>query len=42
MRNTYAILAEKYEGTRPLGRSTLEWDYNIEVDLKEIKCEDVD
>jgi hypothetical protein len=42
MRNAYPILPGKPEGKRQLGRRRRRWDDNIEVDLKEIECKDVD
>jgi hypothetical protein len=39
MRNAYRILVEKPERKRPLRRPTNRWDYNIQVDLKEISLE---
>jgi hypothetical protein len=42
MRNVYKILAGKPEGNRSLGRSRLEWEDNIKVELKEIGWEDLD
>jgi hypothetical protein len=35
-RNTYRILVKEPEGKRPLGRSTLRWEDNIKMDLREI------
>jgi len=31
-----SVLVWKSEGKRPLGRPTLRWDYNINMDLQEV------
>jgi hypothetical protein len=41
-RNVYKILDEKPECKRSLERYGRIWDDNIEKDLKEIRCENVD
>jgi hypothetical protein len=35
-RNTYGILTEKSEGTRPIRRQRRRWVDNIKMDLREI------
>jgi hypothetical protein len=35
MRNSYAVLMEKLEGRRPLGRPRCRWCRNIKQDLKQ-------
>lgn len=41
--NAYAILVEKSEGRRPLGRLRRKWeDNNVKVDLQEVGWESVD
>jgi hypothetical protein len=35
-RNACRILVGKSEGKRPLGRPTIRWEDNIEMDLREI------
>jgi hypothetical protein len=42
MRNAYRILGGKFEGKRPLGRSTRRVEDNIRVDLREMTWEYVD
>jgi len=42
MRNVHKILVGKFEGTRLLGRHWRIQEDNINTDLKEIECEDVD
>jgi hypothetical protein len=42
MRNAYSILVRKPEGRRPPGRPMRRWEYNIRMDLREMKCECVD
>jgi hypothetical protein len=36
------ILVEKPEGQRPLGRLRRSWEYNIKMDIREIKWGDMD
>ena len=31
----------KPEGKRPLGRPRCRWEYNIKMDLQEVRCSDV-
>jgi hypothetical protein len=40
--NAYRILVGKTEGKRELGRPRRRWDYNIKMDLREIKWVDMD
>jgi hypothetical protein len=42
MRNSYKILGEKLGRKRSVGRLRRKWEYNIETDLKEIRCVGVD
>jgi len=42
MTNVYKMLVRKPEGKRLLGRHWHECECNIEMDLKEIGCKDVD
>jgi hypothetical protein len=37
-----SVLVRKSEGKRPLGRPTLRWEYNINVDLQEVEYEGMD
>ena len=39
-RNAYIILVGKPEGNRPLGRPRLRWEDNIEMDLKQMGCDE--
>jgi hypothetical protein len=41
-RNAYKILVGKLEGKKPLGRPQHRSDTNIEIDLKETACENMD
>jgi hypothetical protein len=41
-RNAYRLLVGKPEGKRPLGRPRRRWVYNINMDLGEVGCGDVD
>jgi hypothetical protein len=41
-RNAYRILVGKPEGKRPLGMPRRRWVYNIKMDLREIRCDDLD
>ena len=34
----YRVLVGKSQGTRPLGRSSPKWDYNIKMGLHEVGC----
>jgi len=34
----YRVLAGKPEGSRPLGRPSRRWVYNIRLDLQEVAC----
>jgi hypothetical protein len=38
----YRILVRKPEGKRPLGRPRRRWMDNIKMDLRDIKCDDMD
>jgi hypothetical protein len=38
----FKILVRKPKGKGSFGRTRLRWDDNIKMDLKEIKCENVD
>jgi hypothetical protein len=42
MRNSFTILVDKPEGTRPLERPRRKWADSITIDLKEIGFEGVD
>jgi hypothetical protein len=42
MQYAYKVLVGKPEGTRPLGRTRHRWEDNIEIDLREIGCGDMD
>jgi hypothetical protein len=42
MRNAYRILVRKPEGQGQLGKHSHSWEDNIQMDLKEAECEDVD
>jgi hypothetical protein len=35
----YKSLVRKPEGKRPLGRRSYTWEFNIELNLKEVGCE---
>ena len=41
-RGVYRVLVEKPEGRRTLGRPRHRWEDNIKMDLKEVRCEDMD
>jgi hypothetical protein len=36
------VLVGKPEGRRPLGRPRRKWEYDIEIELEETVCKDVD
>ena len=38
----YRVLVEKPEIKRPLGRPRRRWEDNIEMDLQEVRCGDMD
>jgi hypothetical protein len=38
----YRVLVGKPEGKRPLGRPRPRWEDNIEMDLQEVGCGDMD
>jgi hypothetical protein len=40
--NIFNILFGRHEGKRPLGRPRCRWEDNVEMDIKEMECEDVD
>jgi hypothetical protein len=42
MRNAYRILVGKAERNRPLRRPSRRWEYNIEMELREVVCEGVE
>jgi hypothetical protein len=42
MESVFKILVRKLEGKRQIGRSRHKWEDNINTDLTEIGCEDVD
>jgi hypothetical protein len=42
MRNAYKILLRKSKEKRPLGRTRYRWEDTIKMDLKEIRCNDLD
>jgi len=37
-RGIYRVLVGKPEGKRPLGRPSLRWEDNFEMDLQEVEC----
>ncbi|KAJ4447720.1 hypothetical protein ANN_09728 [Periplaneta americana] len=39
-RNAYRVLVGRSEGKKPLGRSRRRWEYNIEMDLREMGYDD--
>jgi len=41
MRNSYVILVRKPVGKRPIGIHRHRWEYNMQMDLKKVACEDV-
>jgi hypothetical protein len=41
-RGAYRVLVRKPEGKRPLGRPRRRWKDNMNVDLQEVGCEDMD
>jgi len=41
-RGVYWVLVGKPESKRPVGRPRHRWDYNIEMDLQEVGCGDMD
>jgi hypothetical protein len=41
-RGVYRILVRKPEGKRPLGRLKHRWEDNINMDLQEVGCGDMD
>ena len=41
-RGIYRVLVGKPEGKRPLGRSKRRWEDNIKMDLREVRCGDMD
>jgi hypothetical protein len=42
IRNAHKIVMESLEGKRPLGRPRCRWEDNIDMDVNETGCEDVD
>jgi hypothetical protein len=41
-RGLYRVLVGKPEGKKPLGRPRCRWEDNIEIDLQEVGCGDMD
>jgi len=41
-RGVYRVLVEKPGRKRSLGRPRRRWDYNIKVDVQEVKCGSMD
>jgi hypothetical protein len=41
-RDVYRVLVGKPEGKRPLGRPRRRWEYNIKMDLQEVRCGGMD
>jgi len=41
-KGVYRVLVGKPEGKRPLGRHRRRWEDNIEMDLQEVRCGDMD
>jgi hypothetical protein len=41
-RGEYTVLAGKPEGKRPLGRHRHRWEFNMNLDLQEVKWEGMD
>jgi hypothetical protein len=41
-RGVYRVLVGKLEGKRPLGRPSRRWEYNIKLDLQEVRCGGMD
>jgi len=41
-RGVYRVLVGKPEGKRPLGRPRRRWEDNIQMDLQEVGCGDMD
>jgi hypothetical protein len=41
-RNAYRNLVRKPERNRPLGRLKSRWEDNIKMDVREIRCGDID
>jgi len=41
-RGVYRVLVGKLEGKRTLGRPRRRWEYNIKIDLQELRCGGVD
>jgi hypothetical protein len=41
MGNAYNILIRKHEEMRSLQRRKSRWEYNIKINLKEIRCKDM-
>jgi len=37
-RSVYRVLVGKRVGKRPLGRPRRRWEYNIKMDLQEVRC----
>jgi hypothetical protein len=37
-RGVYRALVRKYEGKTPLGRTRRRWEYNITMDLQDVRC----
>jgi len=41
-KGVYRVLVGKPKETRPLGRPRRRWEDNIKMDLKEVRCGDMD
>jgi hypothetical protein len=41
-RGAYRVLVGKPEGRRPLGRARPNWEDNIKIDLREVRCGGMD
>jgi len=41
-RGMYRVLVGKPEGNRPLGRPWHRWEYNMKMDLQEVRCAGMD
>jgi hypothetical protein len=41
-KDVYRVLVGKPEGKRPLGRPRHRWEDNIMMDIKEVRCGDMD
>lgn len=41
MRNAYKVSVGKPEGKRTFRKPRYRWEYNIEIDVREIECDDM-